>query len=87
MLRRTELKKAASLFLAISSTTLVDNNGLAIAVETTTANQHDSKPLLALLDKTEIKPGTWVHANKAYYSQEHRRILKALSIKSKMTFR
>jgi len=33
--------------------TAVDDNGLVIAVETTAANQHDSLPMLALLDKLQ----------------------------------
>ncbi len=62
--------------------TLVDDNGLVIAVETSAANQHDSKPMLALPDKAEIKPGARVHADKAYGSQKHRNALKERSIKN-----
>ena len=63
--------------------TLVDHNGLVMAVETTAANCHDSKLLLTLLDKAEIVPGTrGVHANKAYCSQKHREALKSRSIKN-----
>jgi len=53
-----------------------------MAVETTAANQHDSKSMLALLDKAEIKPGTRVHGDKAYCSQKHREALKARGIKN-----
>ncbi len=53
-----------------------------LAVETTAANQHDSKPLLTLLDKAEIEPGTRIHADKAYCSQKHREALKARGIKN-----
>jgi len=38
-------------------------------VETTAANQHDSLPMLALLDKASVKPGCRFHADKAYSSQ------------------
>lgn len=62
--------------------TMVDDNGLVMAVETTAANQHDSKPMLDLLDKAAIKPGTRVHADKAYCSQLHREALKARGIKN-----
>ena len=48
--------------------TVVDNNGLVMAIETTAANCHDSKPLLGLLDKADIQPGTRIHADKAYCS-------------------
>ena len=62
--------------------TLVDNNGLVLAVETTAANCHDSKPLLPLLDKTEIESGTRIHADKAYCSQKHRDALNSRGIKN-----
>ena len=60
----------------------MDNNGLVIAVETTAANQPDSKSLLALLDKAKIRPGTRVNADKAYCGQKHRENLKSLGIKN-----
>ena len=60
----------------------MDNNGLVIAVKTTAANQHDSKSLLALLDKAKIRPGTRVNADKAYCGQKHRKNLKSLGIKN-----
>ena len=60
----------------------MDNNGLVIAVKTTAANQHDSKSLLALLDKAKIQQGTRVHADKAYCSQKHPKNLKSLGIKN-----
>jgi IS5 family transposase len=53
-----------------------------LAVETTAANCHDSKPLLDLLDKANIQVGTHIHANKAYSSQKHRDTLKSRSIKN-----
>lgn len=53
-----------------------------IAVETTAANRHDSRPLLTLLDKAGIKPGTRVHADKAYCSQKHHDALKSRGIKN-----
>jgi IS5 family transposase len=76
------VKKGGKSVFGYKQHTLVDNNGLVIAVETTTANQHDSKPLLTLLDKAEIKPGTRGHADKAYCSQEHREVLEARDIKN-----
>lgn len=66
------IKKGGKSVFGYKHHTLVDNNGLVPAVETTAANQHDSKPLLTLLDKAEIKPGTRVHVDKAYCSQKHR---------------
>lgn len=62
--------------------TVVDGNGLVLAVETTAANCHDSKPLLDLLEKANIHPGVRVHADKAYSSQKHRNALKSRGIKN-----
>lgn len=62
--------------------TVVDSNGLVLAVATTAANCHDSKPLLNLLDKAHIQPGIRVHADKAYSSQKHRAALKSRGIKN-----
>jgi IS5 family transposase len=49
---------------------------------TTAANQHDSRLMLVLLDKTAAKPGARVHGDKTYCSQKHREALKARSIKN-----
>ena len=62
--------------------TVVDDNGLVLAVETTAANCHDSKPPLGLLDKAKIQLGVRVHADKAYSSQKHRAALKSRGIKN-----
>ena len=62
--------------------TVVDSSGLVMAVTTTAANCHDSRPLLDLLDKAGIQPGVRVHADKAYCSQKHRDALKSRGIKN-----
>ncbi|TXI25438.1 MAG: IS5 family transposase [Nitrosomonas sp.] len=76
------IKKGGKSVFGYKQHILVDNNGLVMAVETTAANQHDSKPLLTLLDKAEIEPGTRIHADKAYCSQKHREALKSRGIKN-----
>jgi len=53
-----------------------------LAVKTTAANCHESKPLLDLLDKTNIQPGTGIHADKAYCSHEYPDALKSHGIKN-----
>lgn len=53
-----------------------------MAVTTTAANCHDSKPPLGLLDKAGIRSGIRVHADKAYCSQKHRDALKSRGIKN-----
>lgn len=76
------VKKSGKSVFGYKQHTVVDDNGLVIAVETTAANRHDSRPLLTLLDKAGIKPGTRVHADKAYCSQKHHDALKLRGIKN-----
>jgi len=76
------VKKGGKSVFGYKQHTILKDNGLVMAVETTAANQHDSKPMLDLLDKAAIKPSTRVHADKAYCSQKHREALKARSIKN-----
>ncbi len=77
------IKKSGKSIFGYKQHTVVDDNGLVIAVETTAANCHDSKPLLTLLDKAEIKPGARVHADKAYCRQKHHDALKSRGIKKR----
>jgi len=76
------VKKGGKSVFGYKQHTMVDDNGLVIAVETTAANQHDSQPMLALLDKASVKPGSRLHADKAYSNQKHREALKARGIKN-----
>lgn len=76
------VKKGGKSVFGYKQHAAVDDNGLVMAVETTAANRHDSQPMLALLDKAGIKPGSRLHADKAYSSQKHREALKALGIKN-----
>ena len=52
------VKKGDQSVFGYKQHTMVDGNGLVVAIENTAANCHDSKPLLDLLDKTNIQPGT-----------------------------
>ena len=76
------IKKGDKSVFGYKQHTVVDDNGLLLAIETTSANCHDSKPLLDLLDKTNIQPSTRIHADKAYSSQKHRDTLKSRSFKN-----
>ena len=76
------VKKGDKSLFGYKQHTIVDGNGLVIAIETTAANCHDSKPLLDLLAKANIQPGTRIHADKAYSSQKHRDVLKSRGIKN-----
>jgi transposase, IS5 family len=76
------IKKGGQSVFGYKQHTLVDDNGLVLAVETTAANQHDSKPMLTLLGKAEVKPGARIHGDKAYCSKKHREAFKLLGVKN-----
>lgn len=76
------IRKGSQSVFGYKQHTVVDSNGLVLAVEPPPANCHDSKPLLDLLDKADIRAGTRVHADKAYSSQRHRDALKSRGIKN-----
>ncbi len=76
------VRKGSKSIFGYKHHTVVDSNGLVMAVTTTAANCHDSKPLLSLLDKANIQPSVRVHADKAYSSQKHRDALKTRGIRN-----
>lgn len=76
------LKKAGKSVFGYKQHTLVDHQGLVIAIETTPANQHDSQPFVDLVDKANLKAGTRVHADKAYCSKKHQDDLKSRRLKN-----
>jgi len=76
------VKKGGKSVFGYKQHTVVDDNGLVMAVETTAANRHDSQPMLVLLDKAGIEPGNRLHGDKAYGSRKHREALKARGIKN-----
>lgn len=76
------LKKAGKSVFGYKQHTVVDHQGLIIAVETTPANRHDSQPFIDLVDKAQLKAGSRVHADKAYCSQKHQDALKERGIKN-----
>ena len=75
-------RKAGKALFGYKQHTLVDDNGLVLAVETTAANRHDSQPLLDLIDKAGLKQDTRLHADKADCSQKHRDALKERGLKN-----
>jgi IS5 family transposase len=76
------LKKAGKSVFGYKQHTLVDHQGLVIAIETSPANRHDSQPFIDLVDKANLQAGSRVHADKTYCSQKHPDALKERSIKN-----
>ncbi|MFZ1851372.1 MAG: transposase [Nitrosomonas sp.] len=76
------IKKGGQSVFCYKQHTVVDGNGLVIAIETTATYCHDSKPAGSALDKADIQTGTRIHSDKAYSSQKHRDALKSRGIKN-----
>ena len=75
-------KKAGKPLFGYKQHTLVDQQGLVLAVMTTAANQHDSQPFIALVDKASLPKGCRVGSDKAYASQKHQKALKERGLKN-----
>jgi IS5 family transposase len=79
------LKKNGRSIFGFKRHDAVDDNGLILAVHTTTANEHDSKglaPLIEKLPKEELKGG--VLADKDYQVASNNALLKEKSIKNRL---
>ena len=76
------VKKGGKSWFGYKQHTLVDDQGLVVAVATTPANCHDSRPLLNLLDQAKLPEGARLHADKAYCSQHHDQALQARKLKN-----
>ena len=81
------LKKGGESTYGYKQHTLVEGNGLVMNVITTPANVHDSQPLIPLLDQAALAPGTRLHGDKAYRSQERDVLLKQRNIKNGLQYR
>ncbi|MDR2534213.1 MAG: transposase [Tannerellaceae bacterium] len=79
------LKKNGRSIFGFKRHDAVDDNGLILAVHTTTANEHDSKglaPLLEKLPKEKLKGGAL--ADKGYQAPSSNALLKEKSIKNRL---
>ena len=77
------LKKRGKLHYGFKNHTAVDEDGLVKAVHTTTANEHDSKGLPALLDKLEGKCSS-IYADKGYKTSSNDEELKDRNLKNRI---
>lgn len=74
------LNKAGRAVFGYKQQTVVDHQGLVIAIETTEANRHDSQPFIERVDKANLKAGSRIHADNAYCSKKHQDALKKRGI-------
>ena len=78
------VKKAGKCHFGYKRHTIVNQDGLVIAEETTAANESDIKHLATPLEKADLKQGTPVMADKGYDSLENRDTLSHMKLKSRI---
>ena len=78
------LKKSGKLLFGYKRHTAVNQQGLVMGVETTPANESDTKHLKAPLEKAGVAKGTPVLADKGYDSAGNRRTLSAMKLKCRI---
>lgn len=78
------VKKAGKCHFGYKRHTLVNQDGLVIAEETTAANESDIRHLAAPLEKAGLKRGTPVMADKGYDSAENRKTLSSMKLKCRI---
>lgn len=64
-----------------------DENGLIVAIETTSANEHDSLSFERLIEKSSLKPKTKIYADKAYKSVKHDNFLSNNKLKNRIHYK
>lgn len=75
------VKKAGKCHFGYKRHTVVNQDGLVIAEETTPANESDIKHLVTPLEKAGLEQGTPVMADKGYDSSENRTALSSMRLK------
>ncbi len=64
-----------------------DKDGLVRCVHTTSANEHETKHLAPLLDKVDLPPGGEVLADKGYYSQANKTMLRERGLRPRIQYK
>ena len=78
------VKKAGKCHFGYKRHTVVNQDGLVIAEETTPANESDIKHLVTPLEKAGLEQGTPVMADKGYDSSENRKALSSMRLKGRI---
>lgn len=76
------IKKAGKLRFGYKQHTATDEQGLILAIVTTSANQSDTKFLEDVLKKVKPKAGTWVKADKGYKSADNDKVITKMRLKN-----
>lgn len=78
------IKKAGKCHFGYKRHTVVNQDGLVLAEETTAANESDIKHLVTPLEKAGLEKGTPVMADKGYDSSGNREALSRMRLKSRI---
>ena len=78
------VKKAGKCHFGYKRHTVVNQDGLVVAENTTPANESDMKHLATPLEKAGLAQGTPVMADKGYDSAENREALSRMKLKSRI---
>lgn len=81
------VKKAGKCHFGYKRHTVVNQDGLVIAEETTPANESDIKHLVTPLEKAGLRQGTPVMADKGYDSSENRKALSSMKLKGRIMYK
>jgi IS5 family transposase len=81
------LKKGKKSYYGYKKHTATNEDGLILGIETTTANQSDTKHFIPLVKKLKLKKGTRIKADKGYSSKSNKEFLKENRLKSGIQYK
>ena len=81
------LKKGKKSYYGYKKHVVTNDDGMVLNVETTSANESDTKQLKKVLSKVKLPKGTRIKTDKGYSSKENRELLKDLKLKSGIQYK
>ena len=81
------LKKGKQSYYGYKKHVATNDDGMILGLETTTANESDTKHFIPLLKKIKIKKGTRVKTDKGYSSKSNKEYLKENKLKSGIQYK
>ena len=81
------LKKGNQSYYGYKKHVATNDDGMILGLETTTANESDTKHFIPLLKKIKIKKGTRVKTDKGYSSKSNKEYLKENKLKSGIQYK
>jgi IS5 family transposase len=81
------LKKGKKSYYGYKKHTATNDDGMVLGIETTPANESDTKHFIPLLTKLKIKKGTRVKTDKGYSSKSNKEFLKENKLKNGIQYK